>query len=1469
MVRKIALDTETTGLKPCQGHRIVEIGAVEIVDGKITGNKFHCYLNPHRAIDPKAEELHGLSREFLSAKPDFSAVWQDFVAFIKDAELLIYNADFDLGFINQELRHLGLLDLRVEAFCARVIDVLEGARQTAQSGQKNTLEDFARRWGVDVPPGKHGALRDAQLLAQSYLAFTAQYAPPVSVAPQPRPLTANDIYPFLPSYALGVYRLDDDLSAFKLPEMMREFGEKKLRCLPVEIFKFASGIYKNQQDLVWDIPYLQPVPGNANRQQSYRDFFNRHAYFENWNTKERKNSHGDENYLEIEFIKEVLSRVLKDTGLSFVKPQHPIQDYFADFMVKGQNEYVIEIDGFEKLTTSPDAFSNFLHRQNVIQNAGYPIFRFSHADITKNWEKAARTLVQAFSKDNVLINHLHQTQRKALLGIDRQPALPCPSDLVDLFFGMQGHFALTLLPSWGERKQVAIKDSLGLLFPWLALALSSLYQWLDGIEKLFDVRFDLPSLKVIGPPGQEIPALHPKVVLAVAANDDEVTVDVSQEDIWRHLASNRLPPFEFQRQRFRSFKQSPLNTVRDAVSHFAKSIFGYGITYEDQDKVFRRVFSGLPTLALMPTGSGKSFCYWLPALLRPGLTIVISPLNALMRDQILSLQEHGVNSAAVINSDLQGDEKTALYLDAQAGKLRMLFIAPERMRIRKFREEIALVLAHVPVNYLVIDEAHCVSEWGHDFRPSYLGISEFAGHLREKNPDMSMIALTATAGQEVKKDMLRVLGMNKNDIVAAKQFDRSNLSYQIIKVSGYQAKLEAYKQVLSSFLPTAMDKQSLAEILAKGAVAPSVDKGVGMVFAVYADPHGKHSCKDGVAHYLHQAQIEIEGRKDFSVVDDFGTGAIRGYSSKPPTHCPNCNSPYFGKISRGAIADDGADDLEDPDEDADLDDNADGLNATNKGALPGVKAAKFVCRSCGKRFDKPKEMGKWDAIRHNNQRAFKKGELDILVTTKGFGMGIDKGSVRFAVHTHMPGGIEGWYQEVGRAGRDGKHAHCVSVFDMPLPACVTKLKGDKGDKRPSCSMLRGCELMPERHEWLCDYGKQHAFISASYPGHVHDTARVLRVLDDLLLGQSPGSSLNQISSSRKWQKNNELALHRLMTIGLVSDYEIEYLGQGQVLFHVVGFNPDISTSAVDETLKRYWLRLDEPRKLPEHLDKVAEDAVARFVTASTKRNKTRFSEHQPLFNRVAKAIAEILEHVYDDVLKMRYNMLFNLYSMATGENCLRYQILEYFHPEPGEIEKGYRCGFCSTCVPDVHFENRLATKLLYRDDTRATAERLEIFLEGGNIENLDDAFSLAEKLDDSATHAYARSRRILEGAPRNLAALFMAMRFSPEDVKSANTREFFRVALTDLKTSQDLVARCYESLPEELKPSMLGTFNEVGGKFDDKQGWGWLRNEAQRLSSREPSLSKMRDALGLRLLIAQAINLEAEARRLNQRVGRN
>ncbi|MCS6787065.1 MAG: DNA polymerase III subunit epsilon [Thiobacillaceae bacterium] len=169
-MRQITLDTETTGLDPAAGHRVIEIGAVEIVNRRITGEVFHVYLNPERDIDAGALEVHGLSREFLADKARFAEVCADFLRFIADAELIIHNAPFDVGFLDAEL---GRLDLgRLTDHCRGVQDSLRLAREL-HPGQKNNLDALCRRYGVDNSGRTyHGALLDAQLLAEVYLAMT-------------------------------------------------------------------------------------------------------------------------------------------------------------------------------------------------------------------------------------------------------------------------------------------------------------------------------------------------------------------------------------------------------------------------------------------------------------------------------------------------------------------------------------------------------------------------------------------------------------------------------------------------------------------------------------------------------------------------------------------------------------------------------------------------------------------------------------------------------------------------------------------------------------------------------------------------------------------------------------------------------------------------------------------------------------------------------------------------------------------------------------------------------------------------------------------------------------------------------------------------------------------------------------------------------------------------------------------------
>jgi DNA polymerase-3 subunit epsilon len=169
-MRQIFLDTETTGLDPAQGHRVIEIAAVEVVNRRLTNNHFHVYLNPDREIDAGAQEVHGITLEFLQDKPRFSSVVDDFLDFIAGGELIIHNAPFDVGFLNHELGMIGRPGLL--QFCAGVIDTLKMAKEM-RPGQRNNLDALCRHFGVDNSSRTlHGALLDAELLADVYLAMT-------------------------------------------------------------------------------------------------------------------------------------------------------------------------------------------------------------------------------------------------------------------------------------------------------------------------------------------------------------------------------------------------------------------------------------------------------------------------------------------------------------------------------------------------------------------------------------------------------------------------------------------------------------------------------------------------------------------------------------------------------------------------------------------------------------------------------------------------------------------------------------------------------------------------------------------------------------------------------------------------------------------------------------------------------------------------------------------------------------------------------------------------------------------------------------------------------------------------------------------------------------------------------------------------------------------------------------------------
>jgi ATP-dependent DNA helicase RecQ len=334
--------------------------------------------------------------------------------------------------------------------------------------------------------------------------------------------------------------------------------------------------------------------------------------------------------------------------------------------------------------------------------------------------------------------------------------------------------------------------------------------------------------------------------------------------------------------------------VQETIHHTLKTVFGFHQFRAPQQDVIERVVAGEDVFLVMPTGGGKSLCYQIPALHRNGVAIVVSPLIALMKDQVDSLLDNGVR-AACLNSSLTSVEARQVLRQMHNNELDLLYVAPERLLLPDFLE----TLGTLKLALFAIDEAHCISQWGHDFRPDYVKL----GQLRSAFPDVPIVAMTATADPETRKDIVNQLGIHQATVFVA-GFDRPNITYTVVP------KHKPFVQ-LSRFLTGRSDEAGIIYALSRKRV-------------------------EQIADQLKQA----------------------GFSA----------AAYHAGLS--------------------------------------------------------------DKERSRVQNAFRCDDLRIVVATVAFGMGIDKPNVRFVVHYDMPKSVESYYQETGRAGRDGLPSEALMLFGM-------------------------------------------------------------------------------------------------------------------------------------------------------------------------------------------------------------------------------------------------------------------------------------------------------------------------------------------------------------------------------------------------------------------------------------------------------
>ena len=339
--------------------------------------------------------------------------------------------------------------------------------------------------------------------------------------------------------------------------------------------------------------------------------------------------------------------------------------------------------------------------------------------------------------------------------------------------------------------------------------------------------------------------------------------------------------------------------------------FGYDSFRPGQSGIVSAILTGHDVLGVMPTGAGKSICYQIPAAILPGVAIVISPLISLMRDQVDALNDVGL-PAAFINTTQTPDEQDLVFAQALSGQIKLLYVAPERLETERFRN----FAVRVPISLVAVDEAHCVSQWGQDFRSSYLGIGEFIAGLPTRP---TVAAFTATATERVRRDIVSILGLHTPSITVT-GFDRPNLYFDVISMPRKDK-----VSWVASYIASHPDESGIVYCATRKeteALAESLNSAV--------------------------AELRAAGGAD---VSDIGTIAVA----------------YHGGMSADA--------------------------------------------------------------REKAQRDFVTDRVPVVVATNAFGMGIDKSNVRFVIHHNMPESIEAYYQEAGRAGRDGEPSRCTLLWN--------------------------------------------------------------------------------------------------------------------------------------------------------------------------------------------------------------------------------------------------------------------------------------------------------------------------------------------------------------------------------------------------------------------------------------------------------
>jgi ATP-dependent DNA helicase RecQ len=551
-------------------------------------------------------------------------------------------------------------------------------------------------------------------------------------------------------------------------------------------------------------------------------------------------------------------------------------------------------------------------------------------------------------------------------------------------------------------------------------------------------------------------------------------------------------------------ESTQFTTLEQALKHY----FGYDEFRAGQREIITTALANRDLLVIMPTGGGKSLCFQLPALLKQGVTIVVSPLIALMQDQVQQLADNGI-PATFLNSSISTEEKRERAAAIYNGEVKLLYLAPERLNQEFISNFLVDLHQDVGISGFAIDEAHCVSEWGHDFRPDYRKLSQ----LRHYFPKVPWLGLTATATDRVRQDIIKQLDLKDPDVHVA-SFNRPNLYYEVRRKS------------------TTPYKELLAQV--------------------------KRSEGAGIIYCLSRKKVD---------------------------------------------------------------------ELTTKLQHDGIKAL-------------PYHAGLDSQTRTNNQNSFIRDDVKLMIATVAFGMGINKPDVRFVIHYDLPRNIEGYYQESGRAGRDGEPAHCTLYFGMGDIKTIEYLIAQKVDRETGLALEEEQLIAKQQLRRVINYAEatecrriiQLGYFGESFPGNCDncDNCKYPRPISDWTIEAQKLLSCVYRFNERQRGKTFGLAYTIDVLRGSKSD---RVLKNGHDTLSTYGIGKDrtvdewrmlgrslIHQGLVDETSDGYSvLTLNSFSKQILTNQRKVEIAVSPVKpTVETSDVRTNTAEIQALFNRLGK-----------------------------------------------------------------------------------------------------------------------------------------------------------------------------------------------------------------------------------------------------------